>query len=147
MNYFGLRELDAEHEVLLTTLQSLQEAEQLTEMRRKGGLASDYEVFQSKTLVDQTDAQEKHIEIQRSQFEHVIAVLTGQLPSSFSLPRQPLKGIPPVIPAGLPSSWLNTGRTSRALRERWLPPMRKLASQGHCNSPNSQFREPPDSKA
>ena len=94
MNYFGLRELDAEHEVLLTTLQSLQEAEQLTEMRRKGGLASDYDVFQAKTLVDQTDAQAKHIEIQRSQFEHVIAVLTGQLPSSFSLPRQPLKGNP-----------------------------------------------------
>jgi len=30
-------------------------------------------------------------------------VLTGQPPSTFSLPRNPLAGIPPVVPAGLPS--------------------------------------------
>jgi multidrug efflux system outer membrane protein len=103
MNYFGLRELDAEREVLLATLQTLRQAEQLTEMRRKGGLASDYDVFQAKTLLDQTDAQAQQIEIQRAQFEHVIAVLTGQLPSTFSVSRHPLTGTPPVIPAGLPS--------------------------------------------
>jgi multidrug efflux system outer membrane protein len=103
MNYFGLRELDAEREVLLATLQALRQAEQLTEMRRKGGLASDYDVFQAKTLLDQTDAQAQQIEIQRAQFEHVIAVLMGQLPSTFSVPRNPLTGTPPVIPAGLPS--------------------------------------------
>jgi multidrug efflux system outer membrane protein len=103
INYYGLRELDAEREVLLATLQALQQAEQLTEARRKGGLASDYDVYQAKTLLDQTDAQAKHIDIQRAQFEHVIAVLTGQAPSTFSLPRKPLTGIPPVVPAGLPS--------------------------------------------
>jgi multidrug efflux system outer membrane protein len=103
MNYFGLRELDAERGVLLATLQALQQAEQLTESRRKGGLASDYDVFQAKTLLDQTDAQAKHIEIQRAQFEHVIAVLIGQPASTFSLPRTPLGGMPPLIPAELPS--------------------------------------------
>jgi outer membrane protein, multidrug efflux system len=103
INYFGLRELDAEREVLLGTVQALRDAEQLTEMRRKGGLASDYDVYQAKTLLDQTDAQTKHIEIQRAQFEHVIAVLSGQPPSTFSLPRLPLTSIPPAIPAGLPS--------------------------------------------
>lgn len=103
MNYFGLRELDAEREVLLSTLQALRQAEQLTEVRRKGGLASDYDVYQAKTLLDQTDAQAKHIEIQRAQFEHIIAVLSGQPPSTFSLPRNALTAVPPVIPAGLPS--------------------------------------------
>lgn len=103
MNYFGLRELDAEHDVLLDTLQALQQAEQLTEMRRKGGLVSDYDVYQAKTLLDQTNAQAQHLEIQRAQFEHLIAVLTGQLPSTFSLPHNPLTGTPPVIPAGVPS--------------------------------------------
>ena len=103
INCYGLRELDAERDVLLATLQALQRAEQLTEARRKGGLASDYDVYQAKTLLDQTDAQAKHIDIQRAQFEHVIAVLTGQPPSTFSLPRNPLAGIPPVVPAGLPS--------------------------------------------
>jgi multidrug efflux system outer membrane protein len=103
MNYFGLRELDAEREVLVATLQALQQAEQLTEARRKGGLASDYDVYQAKTLLDQTDAEAKHIEIQRAQFEHVIAVLTGQVPSTFSVSRSPLTAKAPVIPAGLPS--------------------------------------------
>ncbi len=103
INYYGMRELDAEHEVLLATTQALQEAEQLTEARRNGGLASDYDVYQAKTLLDQTDAQAQHLEIQRAQFEHVIAVLTGQPPSTFSLARNPLTGIAPVVPAGVPS--------------------------------------------
>ncbi len=103
MDYFGLRELDAEQEVLSATLQALQQAEQLTELRREGGLASDYDVYQAKTLLDQTDAQAQHIEIQRAQFEHIIAVLSGQPASTFSLPRSPLTAAVPVIPAGIPS--------------------------------------------
>ena len=106
INYFGLRELDAERNVLLATLNALRQALDLTERRRSGGLASDYDVYQAKTLLDQTDAQAKHIEIQRAQFEHVIAVLAGVNPSTFSLPRSPLAEGPPVIPAGLPSQLL-----------------------------------------
>ena len=103
MDYFGVCELDAERQVLSATVQALQQAEQLTELRRKGGLASDYDVYQAKTLLDQTDAQAQHIEIQRAQFEHVIAVLSGQPASTFSLPRTPLTAAAPAIPAGIPS--------------------------------------------
>jgi multidrug efflux system outer membrane protein len=106
IDYYGLRELDAEREVLSSTLQALQQAVDLTERRMSGGLASEYDVSIAKTLFDQTDAQAKQIEIQRSQFEHVIAVLTGQPASSFSLARNPLRGTPPSIPAGLPSQLL-----------------------------------------
>ena len=103
MNYFGLRELDAERSVLLATVEALRQAEQLTEERRRGGLASDYDVYQAKTLLDQTESQAKQIDIQRAQYEHVIAVLTGQNPSTFSLPRIPLDEAAPAIPAGIPS--------------------------------------------
>jgi outer membrane protein, multidrug efflux system len=103
LNYFGLRELDAERDVLLATVDALRQAEQLTEARRRGGLASDYDVYQAKTLLDQTISQSQQIDIQRAQYEHVIAVLTGQNPSQFSLPRMPLKQAPPAIPTGLPS--------------------------------------------
>jgi multidrug efflux system outer membrane protein len=106
IDYYGLRELDAERGVLISTLQALQQALDLTERRMNGGLASEYDVSIAKTLLDQTDAQATQIEIQRSQLEHVIAVLTGQPASSFSLARNPLKGIPPSIPAGLPSQLL-----------------------------------------
>jgi multidrug efflux system outer membrane protein len=106
IDYYGLRELDAERSVLISTLQALQQALDLTERRMNGGLASEYDVSIAKTLLDQTDAQAKQIEIQRSQLEHVIAVLTGQPASSFSLARNPLRGVPPSIPAGLPSQLL-----------------------------------------
>ncbi|MBV8550344.1 MAG: efflux transporter outer membrane subunit [Acidobacteriaceae bacterium] len=106
MNYFGLRELDSERNVLLATVEALGQAEQLTENRRRGGLASDYDVYQAKTILDQTESQAKQIEIQRAQYEHAIAVLAGQNPSIFSLPRMPPSGAPPVIPAGVPSELL-----------------------------------------
>jgi multidrug efflux system outer membrane protein len=106
MNYFGLRELDAERDVLLGTVEALRQAEQLTEDRRRGGLASDYDVYVAKTIFDQTESQAKQIEIQRAQFEHAIAVLAGQNPSTFSLPRIPLNGPAPAIPAGVPSQLL-----------------------------------------
>ena len=103
MNYFGARELDAERAVLLATVDALGQAEQLTEARRRGGLASDYDVYQAKTLLDQTESQAKQVDIQRAQYEHVIAVLTGQNPSTFSLARTPLDEAAPAIPAGIPS--------------------------------------------
>jgi multidrug efflux system outer membrane protein len=106
IDYYGLRELDAERGVLISMLQALQQAVDLTTRRMKGGLASEYDVSIAKTLFDQTDAQAKQIEIQRSQLEHVIAVLTGQPASTFSLERNPLTGAPPSIPAGLPSQLL-----------------------------------------
>jgi outer membrane protein, multidrug efflux system len=60
-------------------------------------------VYQAKTLLDQTESQAKQIDIQRAQYEHVIAVLTGQNPSTFSLPRTPLNDGAPGIPSGIPS--------------------------------------------
>ncbi len=41
-----------------------------------------------------------------AQFEHAIAVLTGQTASTFSLPPAPLTASPPQIPLGLPSELL-----------------------------------------
>jgi outer membrane protein TolC len=81
-NYFGLRELDAEGGVLLSTANALRQAEQLTEDRRRGGVASDYDVYQAKTILDQTEAQAKQIQVQRAQYEHAIAVLAGQNPAT-----------------------------------------------------------------
>jgi NodT family efflux transporter outer membrane factor (OMF) lipoprotein len=44
--------------------------------------------------------------VQRAQFEHAIAMLTGQPASTFSLPIEPLNSTPPAIPLGLPSQLL-----------------------------------------
>jgi multidrug efflux system outer membrane protein len=106
MDYFSLRENDAERQVLDATVQEMQSAVDLTTNRFRGGLTSELEVKQAQTLLDQTKAQAQALDVQRSQLEHAIAVLEGKAASDFSLPRIPYDGLPPVIPSGLPAELL-----------------------------------------
>ena len=110
MDYYSLREIDAERQVLDSTVQDMQKAVDLTTNRFRGGLTSELEVKQAQTLLDQTKAQAQALDIQRAQLEHAIAVLEGKAASDFSLPRSPLPnskdGLPPAIPSGLPSELL-----------------------------------------
>src|SRR5712671_1395236 len=106
MDYYSLRETDAERQVLDTTVQEMQNAVDLTTNRFRGGLSSELEVKQAETLLNQTKAQAQALDVQRAQLEHAIAVLEGKAASDFSIPRSPYDGLPPVIPSGLPSELL-----------------------------------------
>jgi len=106
MDYYSLRENDAERQVLDATVQDMQSAVDLTTNRFRGGLTSELEVKQAQTLLNQTKAQSQALDVQRSQLEHAIAVLEGKAASDFSLPRSPFGGLPPVIPSGLPAELL-----------------------------------------
>jgi NodT family efflux transporter outer membrane factor (OMF) lipoprotein len=105
-DYFQLRGLDAQKQLLDSTVQSFEKALELTENRFHGGLASAVDVAQAKTILDTTRAEAVDVEVQRAAFEHAIAVLVGKPASQFSLPPIPLTAPPPVIPAGLPSDLL-----------------------------------------
>ena len=50
--------------------------------------------------------QEADVAVERSSYEHAIAVLIGQPPNSFSVPVAPLAAQPPAIPGSLPSQLL-----------------------------------------
>jgi multidrug efflux system outer membrane protein len=104
--YFSVRENDAERAVLDSTIVQLQQALDLTTNRFTGGIASELEVKEAKTLLDQTKAQAQALDVPRAQLEHAIAVLTGRPASEFSLPRSPFEGLPPSIPPGLPAELL-----------------------------------------
>jgi multidrug efflux system outer membrane protein len=106
MDYYSLRENDAERQVLDSTVQAMQGAVDLTTNRFRGGLTSELEVKQAQTLLNQTKAQAQALDVQRSQLEHAIAVLIGKAASDFSLPRSPHDGLPPSIPSGLPAELL-----------------------------------------
>ena len=106
MDYYSLRENDAERQVLDATVQQMQSAVDLTMNRFRGGLTSELEVKQAQTLLDQTKAQAQALDVQRAQLEHAIAVLVGKAASDFSLPQSPLNGLPPAIPSGLPAELL-----------------------------------------
>jgi multidrug efflux system outer membrane protein len=106
MDYYSLRETDAERQVLDSTVQEMQKAVDLTTNRFHAGLTSELEVKQAQTLLNQTQAQAQALDVQRAQLEHAIAVLEGKAASDFSLPRSPYDGLPPVVPSGLPAELL-----------------------------------------
>jgi NodT family efflux transporter outer membrane factor (OMF) lipoprotein len=106
LDYFELRGLDTQKQLLDSTTSTYQQALQLTENLFKGGLASGVDVAQARTQLETTKAQDIDVGVQRAQFEHAIAVLTGQPASGFSVPWSPLVTPPPAIPVGLPSELL-----------------------------------------
>jgi outer membrane protein, multidrug efflux system len=106
IDYYSLRETDAERAVLDSTIDELQQALDVMTNRFHEGISSELEVKQAKTLLDQTKAQAQALDVQRAQLEHAIAVLDGRAASDFSLPKAPFDGLPPSIPAGLPSELL-----------------------------------------
>ncbi|MGC1290517.1 MAG: efflux transporter outer membrane subunit [Candidatus Acidiferrales bacterium] len=106
MDYFQLRGLDTESQLLNNTVQAFQKTLQLTQDRFKGGLASAVDVAQAQTQLETTRAQAIDVGVQRAAYEHAVAVLTGEPPSDFSLAASPLSVPPPVVPPGLPSQLL-----------------------------------------
>ena len=106
MDYFQLRGLDAQEDLLQSTVVAYEKALELTQNRYKAGLASAVDVAQAETQLRTTRAQAIDVGVNRASFEHAIAVLIGKPPAQFSLPSSPLRAVPPAIPPGLPSDLL-----------------------------------------
>jgi len=104
--YFQARVLDAEEQLLSSTVTQYEQALELIENRYAGGIASDLEVQQATTQLETTRAQAIDVGVARAQFEHAVAILIGKPPADFSLAALPLTTPPPPIPAGLPSELL-----------------------------------------
>jgi NodT family efflux transporter outer membrane factor (OMF) lipoprotein len=106
MDFYQSRGLDAEEQLLNNTVDAFEKSLQLTQDRFKGGLASAVDVAQAQTQLETTRAQAIDVGVQRAAYEHAVAVLTGEPPSSFSLAFSPLSIPPPMIPPSLPSQLL-----------------------------------------
>src|SRR6202040_1381479 len=100
------RSLDAEEQLLTSTVKEYEDALQLTQSRFDGGLSSEVEVQQAKTQLDTTRALAIDVGVLRAQYEHAVAILIGKPPAEFSLPPLPLTAPPPPIPISLPSDLL-----------------------------------------
>jgi multidrug efflux system outer membrane protein len=118
-DYFSLRELDAEIQVVQEAVTIQQKGLQLVDARHSGGVASGLDLAQQKTLLDSTQTQLYLVQQQRAQFEHAIAVLTGNAASTFSVPVLPLNATPPAVPLGVPSDLLER-RPDIATAERQM---------------------------
>jgi outer membrane protein, multidrug efflux system len=105
-DYFSLRELDAESQVVQGSVKIQQQGMALVNHRHEGGIASGLDVAQQQTLLDSTVTQLYLLQQQRAQFEHAIAALTGNPASAFTVPVAPLTAVPPPVPLGMPSDLL-----------------------------------------
>jgi NodT family efflux transporter outer membrane factor (OMF) lipoprotein len=105
-DYYELRAQDSLKELLDSTVTAYQETLDLTRSQYKAGLTSDEAVAQAEAQLRAAQAQDTNLGILRAQYEHAIAVLTGQPASIFSLPANALAANPPAIPVGIPSELL-----------------------------------------
>jgi NodT family efflux transporter outer membrane factor (OMF) lipoprotein len=105
-DYFQLRALDSQKELLEAAVRAYQESLDLTKVRHQTGIASDQDVAQAETQVNTTAAQATDVGIQRAQLEHALAMLTGKAPAEFSVAPESLKTRPVAIPISVPSRLL-----------------------------------------
>lgn len=105
-NYLLLRSLDAQLELTRDSLRSRQESLSLTQRRLDGGVASSLDVNQAQVAASNLDAQLADLIRQRAVVLHQLAVLTGDLNLQLAEGRIDSLPIPPIPPAGLPSSLL-----------------------------------------
>jgi len=106
VTYLQVRGIDLQAKLLRSTLDSYEQTLKLTQDRMKGGLASQSDVEEAQTQVEQTNAQLIDLGVQRAQSEHAIAVLVGAPATNFHVTEKPLGGDPPSIPTGIPSELL-----------------------------------------
>jgi len=106
VDYFQARSLDAQEQLLNSTVDQYKQALQLNQSRFDGGIASEVEVEQARTQLQTTRAQAIDVGVLRAQYEHAVAILIGKPPAEFSLPPVPLTAPPPRIPVSVPSDLL-----------------------------------------
>ena len=105
-DYFLLRVLDGQKQLLDETVVAFQKSLELTTNRYAAGVASKGDVFLADTQLKVTQAQAIDVGVLRAQLEHAIASLIGKPASLFSIPVAPLAAVPPGVPVGVPSELL-----------------------------------------
>jgi NodT family efflux transporter outer membrane factor (OMF) lipoprotein len=105
-NYFTLCSLDMQDAILRASIAAYQQYLQLTINRYNGGVASRSDIALAQTQLSTTQAQDSDLGVTRGQFEHAIAVLTGQPPSNLTLSSCKIAAPPPPIPSMIPSTLL-----------------------------------------
>ncbi|WP_371927889.1 efflux transporter outer membrane subunit [Methylomonas rivi] len=106
-DYFQLRALDAQQQLLEKTVAAYQKTLDITRNRYAAGVAARNDVLQAEAQLEAARGQAIDVGVSRSQMEHALAVLIGKSPAELNLPRtEQLPGSLPQIPVGVPSTLL-----------------------------------------
>jgi multidrug efflux system outer membrane protein len=129
-NYFLLRALDAEIDLVTSTIALRREQVHLVRSRFEGGIGNELDIARAETELATTEAEAASLAKRRAELENALAILVGSNPTTFKLATLSSsegqgkgeliwKPAPPVIPAGLPADLLER-RPDVAEAERQL---------------------------
>ena len=105
--YFQLRQADLEIALLTQVSEGYARSLQITRNRYEQGVAPRSDVLQAQSQLASTQADLSSLARTRAAYEHAIAVLVGETPSSFSLAADAKwSAALPEIPPGVPSTLL-----------------------------------------
>ena len=107
-DYFTVRGLDIEQQLLDHTVDDYAHALELTENLYHGGAAAVADVRQAQAQLESARTQAEDTRLRRAQSEHAIAVLVGRQASDFTLSAHSAAGLGtlPAVDVGLPSQLL-----------------------------------------
>jgi NodT family efflux transporter outer membrane factor (OMF) lipoprotein len=106
VNYFSLRQTDAQRTLLAETIAAYRRVLQITQNRYAAGIVAKTDMLQAQTQLANAQADDVGLARQRAQFEHAIAVLIGRAPGDFTLAAAAWKATVPEVPVGVPSTLL-----------------------------------------
>ncbi len=106
VDYFQLRGVDQQSQLLNSAIEAYGRALQVTRNRHDQGIVSGIDVAQAETQLETTRAQATDLRVSRTQLEHAIAILIGKPPAELTLQAAPIGVQPPAIPVALPSELL-----------------------------------------
>ena len=146
--YFELRALDAEREIVRQTVAAYADTLHLTERRYQAGDVAELDLARVQAEVASTNSQALALDRERALHEHALAVLLGELPTSFSLKEADWSGALPGVPAGVPSTVLarrpdvaSAQLTMQAAEARagvarlaWFPDVSLTANGGYAST-------------
>ncbi|WP_116089631.1 efflux transporter outer membrane subunit [Sphingomonas crusticola] len=106
LDYVQLRGIEQQKAILDATVAAYARALTITNNRYNQGVVARVDVLQAQTQLDSARANAADLERQRALFEHAIAVLVGENPSSFTLAAAPWRPTVPDVPGTIPSALL-----------------------------------------
>lgn len=105
-SYFSLRAADAQRQLLERQVASYAKSLQLTQNRKAQGVASEADVALAATQLATSRAALIETGVVRATMEHALAMLTGRVPTDFSLQQTTLTSHVPALPETAPSTLL-----------------------------------------
>lgn len=148
-NYFTLRHLDRQREVVRQSIDLRREAREILNSRVQAGTAPELDLARAETEIASAEANLIRLERSRSSVENAIAILLGTLAPDFQVsitetPNSTIPTVPPALPSELLERRPDVARAERQLaaanarigvaRAAYFPSLRITGSAGYVSA-------------